>query len=388
MFSFYTYFWNNDIYINEKHKYAANEILTAYLNTNYLSVAKDFLYKLKQLKDKLILVDDIEYENLICYNSNVYQSIEIFTVINEWLQQLPPYNKIFKFPILTFDDLLNYHSFFFEDGLNNYDEPITWTTVTEFGCGEQNEYGNWKIRIHKFNPIGYEEKDLDSDTRENLNELNQSIIYFFDKYIDFLKSYISIHTTFKPFVDKYLHRKETFYDENETAQSLSDFNKENGNAFYKIKCKIHSFEYKVPCNENSKPLICEELKFHDLQSFIYYDFFNGLKRKYIPNKCKNCGAYFLIPSGRYISYCNQPLENDKNKTCRDIGAKRRYDDKCKNDPIWQAYNRAYKAHYARYMKKKMTTAEFEQWSRYAVELRTQAEANKITLDDFLRLIKI
>lgn len=29
---------------------------------------------------------------------------------------------------------------------------------------------------------------------------------------------------------------------------------------------------------------------------------------------------------------------------RDVGSKRRYDDKCKNDPIWQTYNRAYKAH--------------------------------------------
>ena len=33
MFSFKAYFWNNDVYINEKNKYAANEILTAYLNT-------------------------------------------------------------------------------------------------------------------------------------------------------------------------------------------------------------------------------------------------------------------------------------------------------------------------------------------------------------------
>ena len=52
-----------------------------------------------------------------------------------------------------------------------------------------------------------------------------------------------------------------------------------------------------------------------------------------------------------------------------MGARRSYDDKCKNDPIWQTYNRAYKAHYARYMKKKMTVAEFEQWSRFASELR-------------------
>jgi hypothetical protein len=32
------------------------------------------------------------------------------------------------------------------------------------------------------------------------------------------------------------------------------------------------------------------------------------------------------------------------------------------------YNRAYKAHYARYMKKKMTVGEFEAWSRHASEL--------------------
>ena len=49
----------------------------------------------------------------------------------------------------------------------------------------------------------------------------------------------------------------------------------------------------------------------------------------------------------------------------------KYDDKCRTDPIRLAYNRAYKAHYARYMKKKMTTAQFEQWSRYAVRLRDE-----------------
>ncbi len=35
-----------------------------------------------------------------------------------------------------------------------------------------------------------------------------------------------------------------------------------------------------------------------------------------------------------------------------------YEKKYKNDPIWQTYNRAYKAHYARYLKKKMTVANY------------------------------
>ena len=48
------------------------------------------------------------------------------------------------------------------------------------------------------------------------------------------------------------------------------------------------------------------------------------------------------------------------------------------------YNRAYKTHYAHYLKKKMTTAQFEQWSRYAVELRQRAEASKMKLADYQR----
>lgn len=62
-------------------------------------------------------------------------------------------------------------------------------------------------------------------------------------------------------------------------------------------------------------------------------------------------------------------------------------DKCKTDPVWLTYNRAYKAHYARYMKKKMTTAEFEQWSRYAVELREKALAGELDLEEYIRIIK-
>ena len=53
-----------------------------------------------------------------------------------------------------------------------------------------------------------------------------------------------------------------------------------------------------------------------------------------------------------------------------------------------AYNRAYKTHYARYLKKKMTTAQFEQWSRYAVELRQKAENGEMELADYQRQLRI
>jgi len=89
----------------------------------------------------------------------------------------------------------------------------------------------------------------------------------------------------------------------------------------------------------------------------------------------------------YSDYCENPLAEDKTKTCRMVSARKKYDTKCKEDPIWNIYNKAYKVHYARIAKKKMTKAEFEAWSRYAVELRDQAERNEISFEEYVRTIK-
>jgi len=130
-----------------------------------------------------------------------------------------------------------------------------------------------------------------------------------------------------------------------------------------------------------------DIHFENLQSFLYFDFFNGIRHNYIPNQCKNCGKYFLIKGGKYFSYCDRKLKEDRTKTCRDVGSRRRYGDKCKNDPIWQTYNRAYKTHYARYMKKKMTISEFEEWSRFASGIRDKAIAGEIPFDEYYTEIR-
>lgn len=98
MFAFKAYFWNNDVYINEKYKYAAGEILTAYLNTNFYNdiISWDLIGELRRLRDNLVLDDDMDYELHSEYNSNVYKAISIFEHIHYGLKKLPPYNKIIK----------------------------------------------------------------------------------------------------------------------------------------------------------------------------------------------------------------------------------------------------------------------------------------------------
>ena len=154
MFSFKAYFWNNDVYINEKNKYTANEILTAYLNTNYLSKAEDYLYELKNLHRKLLISKDINYSYYEHYNDNVKDALSIFGKINVWLEKLPPYNKILPRLIKTFEDLLNEDSIVFDDGLQCAEEYdlITWDTVTETGYGDKLNNRNFIIHITKFIP--------------------------------------------------------------------------------------------------------------------------------------------------------------------------------------------------------------------------------------------
>lgn len=145
---------------------------------------------------------------------------------------------------------------------------------------------------------------------------------------------------------------------------------------------MQSFGYKSILDESGNSILFEEIKFSNLGSFLYYDFFRGIAQNYLPNRCKNCGKYFLIRGSWYYTYCDNPLANELDKTCRDVGSKRSYEKKCKNDPIWQTYNRAYKAHYARYMKKKMSVAEFEEWSRFTSEIRDKALAEEIPFERY------
>ena len=226
MFSFKAYFWNNDVYINEKNKYAANEILTAYLNTNYLSKAGDYLYELKNLRRKLLISEDMDYSYYEHYNDNVKDALSVFGKINTWLQKLPPYNKILPLPAKTLEDVLNEHSIVFEDGIESdtgYDS-ITWDTVTETGYGEQLDNGNFTIHITKFIlQERYISDEYDAHMQEYATELNSGIEKFFDGYIEFLRSYISVHKIFKPFISEYLNSEKRFLKDNEVAAVFKKF---------------------------------------------------------------------------------------------------------------------------------------------------------------------
>lgn len=388
MFNFKAYFYGSDVYINEKYRFDSNEILTAYLNDKHYDylLTQDFIYYLKYYKRHLLVAPDMDYQDYINYNDTVYQSMSFTDSLNKILKKIPPYNKILGDQITRLDDILNNYSYFFEDGMDYEDYAygqFNEDTVNEYGIGEKNDIGNYSMHLFKFQLSSPEHIDMeDDDIRQSLYELNRNISAFFDVYIGFVTAYLQVHEVYKPFLTKYYHQKESFPTANEIAQYFDDFNSSKSKNFKKIKCKMESFGYKALQGKNKNLILCEEIAFSDLGSFLYYDLFNGIKQNYVPNRCLNCGKFFLISGSWHYTYRDRKLKNEPNKTCRDVGSKNRYDDKCKNDPVWQTYNRAYKAHYARYMKKKMTVSGFEKWSRFASEIRDRALVGEIEFDKY------
>lgn len=206
----------------------------------------------------------------------------------------------------------------------------------------------------------------------------------------FLDDILRVKYLYSDFVTNYLHHKGKFLDDSELAKIFQKFITQHpsglSNSYLEFTSGYSKFFHTV-IQTDSGALLCESYTFQSIGAFLYFDLFRGITYNFIPNQCMICNQYFLIQSGRYTTYCENPSPEDETRTCRDIGSRKRYDDKCKNDPVWLAYNRAYKAHYARYMKKKMTVAEFEQWSAWAVEWRGKAENEEISLEEYTKEIK-
>ncbi len=83
-------------------------------------------------------------------------------------------------------------------------------------------------------------------------------------------------------------------------------------------------------------------------SLFMFEVQHMLEHEVFPKKCKNCGEYF-VPTGRKDArYCTYPSPQNKEKTCREIGARAARAKKEKEDDATREYRR-------KYMRLKMAT---------------------------------
>ena len=390
---FHAMFHGTDVYINGKNKYSSNEILTAYLNLNMtVEELTEWLFQLKaELRDLKLRVDFSDEERLEGYEQHVRWAQKLMDRIDAVWPTLPPYNQLVQ-PYRMQRNQLRVRLTQFPDLLDDRSgKPLG---EQEFDEDDDKEYTSTTV---KFVPIDMDWYWTDGDSQsaiENMarmNELNQAIEDLMQPYIHWVEDVLRVKCCYEKLLNNYLHIRHGFLTEADLAKQFAAYFKTEsmaGTAHRKLNGPAPLTScHEVFTPEGGVPFLCASYDFDRLGAFLYEDFFRGLAEHYIPKRCSNCGKWFLIDAGIYSDYCENPLTEDKTKTCRMVSARKKYDTKCKEDPIWNIYNKAYKAHYARIAKKKMTKAEFEAWSRYAVELREQAERNEISFEEYVRTIK-
>lgn len=204
-------------------------------------------------------------------------------------------------------------------------------------------------------------------------------------YKDFYESVKLIQDTYKYFCDALYTHKKSLAGELDKRRFINLGVFENSSKFTNHSNGFTSntcFEVKHSVRTNSQ-LLFERVTFTNFIDFIYADFYKGIMKDFSPKKCKLCGKYFLQDNGHIFEYCNNPSESNPAKTCREIGSKKSFAQKSKNDEIWQIYLRAYKKYHSRKQKHLMSPEQFEEWRYKAEDIRDHAlrERDKLTKDN-------
>lgn len=322
MFNLRACFWNGDVYINEEFRFDSNEILTIYLNDNHFDyiLKSDYISKIEHYKQCLKISPNMERKNFENYNEYVNNAKSLLNEIDKIMLSLPPYDKIIPyFSEIDLGDILSEYDCFFETGLdltetNKFDAE---SIENEYCECETDACGDYSLRLKKYMLRALDCNDLeDSEISLCLKELNENISDFLDIRIDFVKSYLQVHQTYKPFLTDYVNRKEAFLTSDDLVQCFGEYNSEcvSGRQF-RTKYEIKSLGFAVLTNKKGKRMLCEKIEFYNLESFLYYDFFNGIRQNFFPNQCKKCSHFFLIKGEQYHTYCDSPLISDSDKTC-------------------------------------------------------------------------
>lgn len=112
-------------------------------------------------------------------------------------------------------------------------------------------------------------------------------------------------------------------------------------------------------------VMVERYTFSCLRDFLYIELAKAISKGNAPRQCRLCGRWFLHVQGEKTVYCNRIAPGETDKTCRDAGARAVFENKIQSEETWKIYKRAYKKYYARYMKGRMSEAEFKAWGEQA-----------------------
>lgn len=113
-----------------------------------------------------------------------------------------------------------------------------------------------------------------------------------------------------------------------------------------------------------------------LDEMLYLEFMEMLKRGIRIKRCGLCGKYFVLADKRKRDYCDRIYKN--NRTCKQIGAKLKFNESLESDPYLKQFQTIYNRMYSRFYRedsfsdkktKKISYEEFKGWISSASNLR-------------------
>ena len=130
------------------------------------------------------------------------------------------------------------------------------------------------------------------------------------------------------------------------------------------------------------PEIVELYEIDTIKDLLRFEFIKMIEHDIFIKKCKNCERFFIPQRRVDAEYCNR-IYGDTQRRCNEIGAMLRYEKKVAENPVWEAYKKAYRRFNSRTRAKKMTQSEFMAWSDEAAKKRDECLAETLPFDEFV-----
>ena len=132
-----------------------------------------------------------------------------------------------------------------------------------------------------------------------------------------------------------------------------------------------------------------------LDEMLYLEFMEMIKRGIGIKRCSLCDKYFVLADKRKRDYCDR-IFGDTNRTCKQVGAKLKFNKSVEEDIYLQEFQRIYNRMYSRFYREdapdsirhtnKLSEDEFKEWVTRASIARQDYRLGTIGGDDMIKII--
>ncbi len=126
--------------------------------------------------------------------------------------------------------------------------------------------------------------------------------------------------------------------------------------------------------------LCRRLRFDSLRELLLYDLLCAMENSHTPRPCLCCGCFF-VPTRTGEVYCTGVAPHTFGKTCREVGARRKFAEKLSGNEILRLYRAACGRVYTRKSRGSITADDAAGMIHRCTQLRDQALGGEISIDE-------